>query len=996
MVMRVASKSDPRSSHECKKSIMPFMVIIFLIQIFLPTVSANMDICTELNGGICDDVNSSDDLSSEESWIEGIYNINMIDTETMQFTATWAIYEYNRAPLGFTGSLATAALENDGIFEGDGIPADVIRNSWDEPWNGINGAPPVKDKLMGEINSSVGSLLNSLGSASSPSTVWADEIQDSGINIDCEIDRTEDDDGNAYSPPICVQTTVEIGLSPDKFGITSNSNLDLESAYKSLLIMGAQITTSLPINIESGHKSTYYVDPPEYATIIGTNGPSATKVTESVTFPYNSGKWEADNLNLPTGYSTNLEFTMAFRNNASTSSFDLPSNSRSLDLEVVLDLSNEDAATIDLIATINHIETGTIQGLDIIPSNKGYIPIITSDGIRMAHHNGLINLDSISNKFPVSTVGDSLASSVPGLTVQMGEFVWVLDSSTANTNLGPGGLNYQHTQSDCLDQGVNYCTSGIAAMGNEYPVYLTSKSQPFKLGLSDLIGDKLGDLSFLSEVTQDDLEKIVNSGMAFETLLDPSFLSSMKPEGMGSTEIKLKLVLPSWAVNTDGGNVIELSHITDNNYNGNFGIKGSDSFDWAHPLCTNAIGTCSDISTDVFCTSLEETCKRGMIDLDVSEYSFSELQKGITVEFALNMEVAIHRISVPASVTDSMNTGTTEVSLPVLPSDLLKLILEIADRGSSPYSTSFSICDNNQIDICKEDQNIEFSTDGLTKFTNKFGESITSLIKSELSTSSSIGNIDIDGFLINTTIDGLIDNNENIGDEDAIILSINIPKVRTTVGLGNSWSDIYKMVNGGSTDDLKIDINAPLVGNLVNPIMVPMMNAMDGLTNAITQFAASTIADGFILESIQTDIPSSQSLQMPIDLRVTLPLGIYLEEFTSSNSQITTSLNSESRQVIEYRMLTDNTDSLNFNLVIGWQWILQQLLPYIIISLLFFAWRVRRRIKKRSKKRRAAEIKIIEKEAIENKFSGAKAMSPDVEVINISNCKISIKKRVNI
>ena len=162
----------------------------------------------------------------------------------------------------------------------------------------------------------------------------------------------------------------------------------------------------------------------------------------------------------------------------------------------------------------------------------------------MAHHNGLVNLDTISNNFPISSVGDSLSSNIPGLTVQMGNFEWILDGS-GDPRLGQGGLNYVHTLVDCGESGGYYCMDGGGAMGNTHPVFLRSVSQPFQLGLGDLIGDKLGDLTFLSGINQDDLEKIVNSGMSFETVLDPSFLSAMKPEGIENSEINLQLILPS-------------------------------------------------------------------------------------------------------------------------------------------------------------------------------------------------------------------------------------------------------------------------------------------------------------------------------------------------------------------------------------------------------------------------------------------------------------------
>ena len=1001
MVVRVASKSTRGNPKKTKSKLALIITIVFLIQLLFPIANGevvsdtdNLQICSELNAGFCDEVDESHDESTQESWIEGIYSLTMVDTGTMQLSATWAIYEYDRAPLGFSGTTANTALQNDGIFAGDGIPADVIRNSWDEPWDGNPGSEPVYSKLMSGINGSISSLLGSLGSASTPSTNYVSQVTNEGGDVDCETDRESDDDGNAYSPPICVQTIVDISISPDKFNLNSNPDLDLESAYKALLIMGGSVKTEFPISIESGHKSTYYVEPPDYATVLSTGGAVSEKISNGGDFPYNSGKWEIDNRNLASSHSDELEFTLGFRNNATTDSFTLNQNDLGMNFNVILDLSDENAATIDLVAQINHIETSSVEGLNIIPAGKGSLPVVTSDGIRMAHHNGLVNLDTISNNFPISSVGDSLSSNIPGLTVQMGNFEWILDGS-GDPRLGQGGLNYVHTMVDCGESGGYYCMDGGGAMGNTHPVFLRSVSQPFQLGLGDLIGDKLGDLTFLSGINQDDLEKIVNSGMSFETVLDPGFLSAMKPEGIENSEINLQLILPSWAQNTNGESSIILSHNLNGQHVGEFGLTGSSSFDWNHALCYSGPVACDDNSEDAFCKSTEKSCQRSDVSLDISEYSFSELQKGIVIEFSLNIDLAVHRIEVPASVLDSMQSEETSLSLPVLPVDLLKLILDIADRGDEPYSTSFSICDNPAIDICKKDQTLEFSTDGLSTFTNKFGESVTSLIKSELSSNSVIGNINLDGFEINTTLTGLVDNDNTIGDSESINLAISIPKVRTTIGVGNSWGEIFEIINGGETEDLRINIDAPRLSNtLVNPIMNTMIGAMDSLTGTMALFAAASMADGVVLNDLSTNVPSSQSIGIPIDLSLKLPLGIYIDDPVTTQSEIVIITDSDGRQIINYRTSSDVDDSLSFNLVIGWQWVLIQLLPYILIQFLFIAWRIRVRMKKKKKKRREAEIKLIEAEASKNKYIPVNT-DPEIEVINVSNCNITIKKRVS-
>tara|TARA_Y100000768_G_C23973323_1_gene681696 strand:- start:2070 stop:2537 length:468 start_codon:yes stop_codon:yes gene_type:complete len=154
------------------------------------------------------------------------------------------------------------------------------------------------------------------------------------------------------------------------------------------------------------------------------------------------------------------------------------------------------------------------------------------------------------------------------------------------------------------------------------------------------------------------------------------------------------------------------------------------------------------------------------------------------------------------------------------------------------------------------------------------------------------------------------------------------------------------------------------------------------------------MADGVVLNDLSTNVPSGQSIGIPVDLSLKLPLGIYIDDPVSTQSELVISTGSDGRQIINYRSSSEIDDSLSFNLVIGWQWILIQLLPYILIQFLFIAWRIRVRMKKKKKKRREAEIKLIEAEASKNKYIPVNT-DPEIEVINVSNCNITIKKRVS-
>ena len=93
-----------------------------------------------------------------------------------------------------------------------------------------------------------------------------------------------------------------------------------------------------------------------------------------------------------------------------------------------------------------------------MPADKASVPVITSDGIRMAYHSGLLELSDLSDNIPLSGIGDAIGSS-NGIEVQMGSFQW---THVSQPPLNPGGLNYTHGFG-CL-RGVFYCLEGSVAM----------------------------------------------------------------------------------------------------------------------------------------------------------------------------------------------------------------------------------------------------------------------------------------------------------------------------------------------------------------------------------------------------------------------------------------------------------------------------------------------------------------------------------------------------
>ena len=166
------------------------------------------------------------------------------------------------------------------------------------------------------------------------------------------------------------------------------------------------------------------------------------------------------------------------RDKSTTSIVEVSPNDKSLDLRVSIDLSNETSALVEVTAGIYQIQSSTLSSWgvpDLMPRDKAVIPVITSDGIRMAYHTGLLDLKDLSKSIPISGIGQALTDSGSGPSVQMGDFQWIGVSSAP---LDQGGLNYTHSSTQC-ERGVNYCMEGSVAMDDSYPVYMKSVSHTF-------------------------------------------------------------------------------------------------------------------------------------------------------------------------------------------------------------------------------------------------------------------------------------------------------------------------------------------------------------------------------------------------------------------------------------------------------------------------------------------------------------------------------------
>jgi hypothetical protein len=247
----------------------------------------------------------------------------------------------------------------------------------------------------------------------------------------------------------------------------------------------------------------------------------------------------------------------------------------------------------------------------------------------------------------------------------------------------------------------------------------------------------------------------------------------------------------------------------------------------------------------------------------------------------------------------------------------------------------------------------------------------------------------------------LIDNDGVVGDERGIVLSVEIPRVRITTGIDNSWFELIKIVQSGSgSPEIGIVATDP-AGALLAPFLNPMVAAMNGLTGALS--ASMVSADGLRTpESISIDFPSSRLSnvgpeEMGLDLfgfvTFTLPLGIELEDLSSSMGRVTSEMDNSSRQVITYKIAPGMTDDkLEFNVLLTPMWVLSQIQYYLIGLILFALWRTRRRMTKRKRKRRAASLEALE-ESVASPI-GYIPPQPTIEVLQVSDNGIVVKRRL--
>jgi len=897
----------------------------------------------------CDDWNKAQDgTPNVPNWVEGEYLFQMQSTDTIQMTMSWAMHEFAGDSLGFSSNQFSAAI--DPQFDGnrDGLPADLLRQVMFMDPGGTGST--VQSILIGNVNTTIEDLLNSgFGTVSGLTTQYVDSVSIGGQAQSCSHHPYEDSQGDAgyafldndaFNPPICFSTTATVQLDAATVNFPDQLGTDLERSFRGLLKMGTNITTDFSVFSDVGHESTFVIEPPSHATVIATDG---TIVARAGPPAFQAAEWVVDATQLSQGSSRleqQVSMKLAHRATADDPVVDISDAGDGISIDVILDMRIESHTTVDVIVGLSHIDGQTMNDWNISfveDSDKAQVPWVTSDGIRLAQHNDLVDLAEFTSRFPLEGVGDAIADTLSGGDIEMGSLEAM--EHTDGTGITPeGGIDYVHT--DCADGPQSYyCTTGLDGMNGTHPVYFRATSEPFDMSLLNMLKQKVNDdTGFLEAIQNDDLNKLLKGGLIITAALDADFLGDMLPPGIPPAALKLELKLPNWAATASANPSIFMERSSDGFTDSNLTIGGSSSnYNWRHSI-TGGEGN----EDEVICSSSQRTCVDSVLDLDFQDFSINEWSKSISFTASLDASMEIYRITIPDDIMDKVKTDSASIDLDVLPSDLLRLVVDIGGSMDEPFSTD--------VDIFGKEEKLTFTEQGLKNFAKNMGDGISDEIRSTESSSDKL-DIDLSGFSISFEIDGIHSPSSTIGDSIPISMAIEIPTTTFTLALAG---DI-----GG--DNMYFSLTAEALKDIfLNPLAEAARIFGDAIFAQLVSMSGLTIDQGGTPISVPlagADLPGHEEsgLDFSGDIIFTMPDGIFLVDLESSSGNLVSEKASDGRQIVNYKLPGEGeNDNLSFRIQISWWFILGELWGYLAIIVALIALLVMRR---KSKKRKKAEAR---------------------------------------
>ncbi len=967
--------TNPTPSSPIARRMSLTLVAIFTLQLLAPIVSATgMQACSN-TGGTCDTYDHADDMTPErQDWVEGSYVFDLVSTSTIDLELTWAVREFDRDSLGLgSGTIVGDALEqSDGLNANDGAPADLIRHSFNQETAGP-GSPTVGQKLKSEVNDAIQSALESgFGTVTSLTTDYTTTfVVGDEAPVDCSTDDTTDalaegaSVDNVFEPPLCFTASASVELAASNFNLVGGGDLDLERTYRGLLTMGAEINTSFELTAQPGHKAGFTINPPSYSTILAVDASGSLSAQPGVPDSM-SASWSMDHLNAnesATDLLQTVDLRMGHRNTSATPTVWIEDGTKALDVHLVLDLSDEYAATVNFAAGLHYLDAETLEewGINMFDvASMATIPLITSDGIRLAYHNGIVDLTQFTDQFPVGDIVSGLGDTVAGVgEITMSDLEWVGSTSGTGIFETAGGLNYSHS-TGCTEpvgagQVLYYCLEGSEAMGATYPIYLQTSSEPFSMNLIDILqayntNSMIDD--FLDGVQSSDLERLMNSGISLETVLDSSYLDTIIPENLPPSELTVEIILPDWVTTIDGTSKIVLEKTVEGTQATDISFTGNDPYNWEHEIL--------DEEGNVICFANQTSCVRSEVDFDLSAINFNEWSASVSFTLALDAELSVYRIGIPTD--DLPEQGDTKVSMEAIPSDLIRLIIDLSSRMGEPLSSGeIELCNPEEYDmqICNEPVELTATRQGMKDFTELIGTSVTDLLHQAgtlAEEDGSVTDMDLSAFEIRTSISGIEAPDATVSDDEPITLSVSIPEVTFTIGTGLGWFELAET----DPNDIRLSVITSTIQSVFNR---PLKMAADAFTTGLQSSIVSGSGvmyppqeqDSIRVETgtVNTTILEENGLAYTGPISFTLPRGIQLVDATSTSGNLVLT-EDDGRQVVTYVVPPGEfSDEVSYRIEVGWIYFLIQFWVYPTIVLILLVLFIRRRRRKKRKKKAA-------------------------------------------
>ena len=732
--------------------------------------------------------------------------------------------------------------------------------------------------------------------------------------------------------------------------------------------MGAEVTSDFTLVSRAGHRSTFELIPPSYATFseVGNNGNLIPHQQGSV--QYNTASWITDGFDLQEGDSvfSDASITSVFRNSSTRSVTLDPSNDHGVSIFMNVDLRDEVNSMMSAEMDVHYLPQSVLADWGFSLGDNIEIPWITSDGIRMAHEYGLLDLDDFSNMIPIEDV-ESAILDVTEIEIVMNDVHWKEPDSS-------GGLNFTHVPTQTCSElaVVTHCLTGANAMNGTFPVTLTSSSQPFAASplemLSDLISEQPGFENF-SGISEEDVAAML-SILVFERDIDTTFIVDNLPDWLPPTEVEINILLPDWIdsnigdsrtitlrVSTQGGEVQTIAITGPNPYHSR----------WDDTICSGD-GICTESSLDLVCTSTQRTCINIHAQLDLPEFKIHEWSQEIELTVEGEVSVELYRVGVPAVLLEDSG-----LSIEAIPSDIIRHVISYGDEQEGGLNGLFG--KTIDVPLGDNDHQLELSNNGLQAFADSLADMLNDEV-SDVEQPDEMMTVDLSGIHFSASIDRMVRPYDGIIDDDnPLIFTLKLD--RTVVSA--------RYHDGGINIETERGVGAitPLFSNLLSVFDFRAASESDGIVTLPPEPFVVDVEPAIIVEDVDDSKDTDEDgnlfndhdldVRPSIVLELSMPRGLEVEITSSMGRAEEYVIDGDRKKIIYHAPLCVEQDpddcdlqddELSIQFTVGYAFLLQELLPYLIglLVIIFLLFYLRSRRKKR--KREKLEIKQMQSRAV--------------------------------